>query len=109
MHQFFNTILKNEKKVLNYTPKKIKIDLYTYHFNTKFSDVGKGKGKFWTKKFNKNFLPAIEKNHLKEIITMYGLPSIDDTRNVIISPFQFVPVIDITALSILVFIALRLF
>jgi len=79
--------------VLDYIPSKIKIESYNYTFTTKSEELDKGK--FWNKKYTKEFLPPIERHVLKGIYEMYGLPKLDPKRKVKLSPFQLIPVVDL--------------
>lgn len=97
----------NQIKKLSFTPQKIQLDKFAYTFATRNFDLNHGR--FWTKKLVKNMLPPIESFHLKEIFEVYNIPQIDKTRLVKVSPFQYIPIMDMTALIMMFFIAIRLF
>lgn len=90
-------MFKQDRKNINFVPQKIKIELYNYYFNTNKKEFLKGK--VWTKKFIKEFLPPIDKNTLQGIFKMYDLPKIDEKRKIEISTFQMIPIIDIIILT----------
>jgi hypothetical protein len=94
------------RQSLDFTPQKIKVDLFIYNFNKKLQDINRGK--FWTKKFNKLFIPAIEKGHLGEVFSTYGIPSLTTPRDIKFSPFALLPILDIVFLIMMIYIAFRI-
>jgi hypothetical protein len=57
--------------------------------------------KIFRKKFAKEFLPPVEKHALSPIFQMYGLPTINENRTITVSPFQFIPVIELSIMFVL--------
>lgn len=96
-HHITNFLLRKSNQQLNFTPKKVKIDLYNYFFNTKSEEVLRER-KIWTKKYVKDYLAPIEKSALNGVFQMYDLPQINDKRKVFVSTFQLLPIVDIVIL-----------
>lgn len=90
-----------EKKNAFHTgqPTKLRIDLYSYLFNSK--DDLQSKGKIWNKKKLKEYLPFINKDSLKQVFSTYDLPQISSKRVVRFHPFSFIPIFDIIVLGLL--------
>ena len=50
----------------------------------------------------REFLGNIEKYALSSIFKMYGLPQIDESRDIYLSPFQFIPIVDLLIIFVLI-------
>ncbi len=81
------------KKYFTGSPLKLKIDLYKYTF-TSLEEREKN-GQFWRKTFVKEFFMPVSKQQLQKVFDNYSLPRIDTPRDIIISPFQLLNIVDI--------------
>ena len=84
-----------QRSEIEHSIKKVKIDLFYYRFI-------KGKANYIQRKRHSEFLGNIEKYALHSIFNLYGLPEINEDRDIYISPFQFIPVVDVLIIAILV-------
>ena len=88
-------------------PLKIKIDLYKYMF-TSIEERDKN-GQFWRKTFLKEFFKPVTKHQLQKVFENYSLPRIDNYRNVLISPFQLINIMDIVITIIFLYVTKNIF
>lgn len=96
-----NLYLGVDKPIMDITPRKVKIDLFNYKFK-EISKYSQNKKIMFIRKRIREFLGNIEKYALSSIFKMYGLPQIDESRDIYLSPFQFIPIVDLLIIFVLI-------
>ena len=88
-------------------PMKIKIERYKFTF-TSIEERNKT-NKVWKKVFVKEFFAAAEKAQIQKVFENYSLPKIDEYRDISISPFQLINIVDIVLIIIFIYITNNMF
>jgi hypothetical protein len=62
-------------------------------------------GQFWRKSFVKEFFMPVSKQQLQKVFDNYSLPRIDSPRNIVISPFQLLNIVDIVITVLFLYVS----
>lgn len=101
---FVDTIFP--KKPFIDMPTKFKIDLYKFSFTS--TEEKYKSGEIWKKSLVREYLVPVEKAQIQKIFENYSLPRIDETRNIWISPFQLLNIVDAVIVIIFIYVAKNL-
>jgi hypothetical protein len=88
-------------------PSKLKIDLYKYYFSTR-EDFQKNK-QYWKKTLVKEYFVPVGKPQIQKVFENYSLPRIDEYRDILISPFQLINIVDLVIIILFIYVVKNIF